>query len=125
MALLVLLYGLLAYVFSLIKKRQSPWPVVGMRVFIVATTVLGIVSFVSLGWAVSEVASRNFYILAFGVPENFSFIFFIQKIFVGSLVASLLFFVINFKKLSNISVLVFIIFSCFILCSYLFYWGFI
>ncbi len=124
-ALILMLVLLLIYFVKIIKKRYHAQQDRIMRIFLIITSIIGLSLFASLVMALLSVSKQNFFILAFGLPENFSYIFSLVFWFLGSLALTLAYFIFTLKKTNERGIAFAVIFSNILLASYLFYWGII
>ncbi|MEM9687343.1 MAG: alpha/beta fold hydrolase, partial [Bacteroidota bacterium] len=123
-ALVILLVTFLGYTFSLIKRRGGNKNGKLMKLLLVLTSVSGLVSVIGFVLGISDTASKNIYALAFGLPERYGYAFTMQWIFTGLLLLTLLYFILRIRKIVNTGVVVTILFSCILLGTYYYYWGF-
>ena len=120
-ALLIMVVFIFVYLLRIIKRKYvfTDMVVRGMSTLL---SLVGICGFVLLVLALLEVLGQNFYILAFGLPAKFSYVFTVLQVFGILLILTVLFFAFRIRKLSNRSVIFSLLFSNIILLSYLLYW---
>ena len=75
--------------------------------------------------AVNNTAQDNFYILAFGLPNQFSYLFILQWIFIVLTLVSIIYFLFKIKSISDASIMATILFSLVLVGVYFQYWGFL
>lgn len=124
-ALIIMLVFILTYFIKIIKKRYPAIQDKVMRICLITTSIIGLALFVNLIMAIIEVSKQNFFILAFGLPENFNYIFSMVFLFLGCLILTLAYFVFTVKKTRERGIAFSVIFSNILLATYLFYWGII
>lgn len=122
-ALAIMLVFVFIYLIKLVKSRYTAAQDKIIRIFVIITSIVGLVLFVSLLMAILAVSQQNFYILAFGLPEDFSYVFLLASIFSVCLVLSFLCYIITIGKTNERSIIFSVIFSNFLLAVYLVYWG--
>ncbi|WP_394773062.1 alpha/beta fold hydrolase [Flavobacterium sp.] len=122
-ALVIMMAFVVMYFSKLIKRRYTTIQDKIMRIFLIITSVIGLGLFVSLIMAIINVSKQNFFILAFGLPESFKYVFSLVFGFSGCLVLSLIYFLFTIKKTNQKEAIFSVIFSNIILATYLFYWG--
>ena len=123
-ALFLLVIAVFIFTFLLIKRRNLGISGKLLNVFIILTSLTGIASFGALIYAIFNTLPRNFYILAFGLPNNFDFIFILQLVFLVLTLITLVFYFIRIRKLDDLSLVSSIMFSFILIGWYFYYWGF-
>jgi len=125
-ALLILLVAIFVYTIGLIRKRKvKDLRQKILKLLLIISSILGLVVLVGLVLALNSTASINFYILAVGIPENWSYLFTLLLIFFAFVILSLIYFLISINKLDNRSVIFSVLFSNILLGVYFLYWGFV
>ncbi|MFH6945177.1 alpha/beta fold hydrolase [Flavobacterium sp. FlaQc-50] len=122
-ALVVMLAFIFAYLIKLIKKRYTTVQDKIVRIGITITSITGLVLFGCLLMAITKVSEQNYFILAFGLPQTFNYIFLLVLVFLGCLILTLLYYILTIKKTDARSVIFSVIFSNILLATYLLYWG--
>lgn len=122
-ALLLMLGFIFAYLIKLIKKRYTTIQDKIVRIGVTITSIFGLALFGCLLMAILEVSEQNYFILAFGLPETFNYIFLLMLIFFVCLILTLVYYIVTIKKTDARSVIFSVIFSNILLATYLFYWG--
>jgi pimeloyl-ACP methyl ester carboxylesterase len=125
--LLVALGIMLVFVFThlikLLRKKYSANSDYVIRILSVLTSVIGITGLIALVLALMKVSNQNLFILAFGLPDNFNYVFMILSVFAVFLSLTLLYFFIRIRKINDRSILFVVLFSNILVTTYLFYWG--
>lgn len=124
-AIIILLITIFNFCYVLIRYRKSAVQNKFMKSLIVITSLLGLFVIIEFVLVVNTVAQDNFYVLAFGVPNQFNYLFVIQRIFILLTIILILYFIIKIKIISNTSVIATILFSLFLIGVYFQYWGFL
>ncbi|PIF30210.1 alpha/beta hydrolase family protein [Flavobacterium sp. 9] len=124
-ALLLMLGFVFAYLIKLIKKRYTTIQDKIVRIGVTITSIIGLVLFGCLVMAIIKVSEQNYFILAFGLPETFNYIFLLVLVFFVCLILTLVYYILTIKKTDARSVVFSVIFSNILLATYLFYWGII
>jgi pimeloyl-ACP methyl ester carboxylesterase len=121
-ALVVLISFTILFTIKLSKKKYLTIQDRVIRIFLVLTSLTGLIGFTSLILALLEVLDRNYYILAFGLTDNFNYIFIILQFFFVFLVLVVLCFIFMIKNVNDRSIVFSVLFSNIVVVSYLFYW---
>jgi len=124
-AIIILLISFFNLSYLLIKNKKYTKQDKLIRFLIVFTSLLGLCTIIILILAINNTINQNFYILAFGLPKQYSYLFIFQWFFIVLTIMSLLYFVIKIKSISNTSVIFTILFSLILVCVYFQYWGFL
>ncbi|WP_264530597.1 alpha/beta fold hydrolase [Flavobacterium sp. N502540] len=124
-ALIIVLLSIFIFAYVLIRKREEKTPNKVLRALIIITSLLGLFTFVGFVLAINSTAENNFYILAFGIPNQFNYLFILQWIFMVFTLISILYFVLKLKSISNTGVMATILFSLLLVGIYFQYWGFL
>lgn len=128
-ALFVLLLFIILHSYKLIKKkynkvtRYNHWPDKIVRILGIITSVIGLMMMIGFFRSLSSVSSQNFYILAFGLPNSFNYLFIILFIFIGFLVITVVYYIIKLRRITDRSVVFLVVFSNLLLLIYMGYWG--
>ena len=123
-AVIILLISIFYFLFSLIKNKKDTKTNKILKLLIVLTSFLGLFCLVGFILAISNTAALNFYILAFGLPTSYNYLFVIQLLFIGLLVITILYFLFKIRKISDVSIVTSILFSSTLMGIYFYYWGF-
>lgn len=124
-ALIVMIVFVFAHVIKLVKRKYNTNPDKIIRSFSIITSIAGIIGLISLVLALINVSDNNYFVLAFGLTNNFSYVFTLIIIFVILLVLTILYFIIRLRKINDRSIVFSVLFSNILLVTYMFYWGII
>ncbi|MGH2666775.1 alpha/beta fold hydrolase [Flavobacterium sp.] len=124
-ALGIMLVFIFLYFIKLIRRRYTTVQDKVIRTCLIVTSVFGLALFGSLIMAILNVSEQNFFILAFGLPENFSYVFSLVFGFLGCLILTSMYFIFTIQKTEERGIIFSVIFSNLLLATYLFYWGII
>lgn len=124
-ALIVLLISIFFYCYELLANRKNKTPNKLLKSLIVLTSLLSFFTIIGFIVAVNTTAQGNFFILAFGIPNQFNYLFTLQWIFIAFTLISILYFVLKIKTIPNTSVIATILFSFLLIGIYFEYWGFL
>lgn len=122
-ALLIMLIFIINHTVKLFRRKYKNNSDKVVRIFSILTSIMGIIGFTILIMAIIKIANENYLILAFGLPNNFNYVFIIVVIFMILLVATILFFIFKLKNINDRSIVVSVLFSNILLVVYFFYWG--
>ncbi|MFA0960191.1 alpha/beta fold hydrolase [Roseivirga sp. BDSF3-8] len=122
-AVLIMVFFVVFYTVKLIRKKYPTKQDKVIRILLALCSLVGLIGIIQLALAIIQVLDQNYFILAFGLPVEFKFIFTLFNIFLGLLALAVLFFIIQLKKINQKTVVFSVIFSNIILCIYLVYWG--
>ncbi len=122
-ALMVMIAFIFTYIVKLVRKKYSATQDKIIRISSAITSIIGITGLVILLLALIKVAGQNYFVLAFGLPDDFNYVFNLLLIFGILLVITLLYFILQLKKINNRSIVFSVLFSNLLLITYLFYWG--
>ncbi|WP_241507273.1 alpha/beta fold hydrolase [Aquimarina sediminis] len=111
------------YMIKLLRRKYKRTPDRIVRILSVLTSAAGITGLICLVLALMKVANQNYFILAFGLPNNFDYVFIMILIFGGFLIVTLLYFIMLIKRINDRSIVFSVLFSNILLVTYLFYWG--
>ncbi|TRX32544.1 alpha/beta hydrolase [Flavobacterium sp. ZT3R18] len=124
-ALGLMLGFIFMYLVKLIKNRYTTVQDKIVRICVTITSIVGLVLFGCLLMAIIKVSEQNFFVLAFGLPESFNYVFLLVFVFFVFLILTLLYYILTIKKTNERSVIFSVIFSNILLATYLLYWGII
>ena len=124
-ALGVMIAFVIAYIIRLIRRKYKTNPDKIIRGFSVITSIVGLAGLISLVLALIKVSDNNYFVLAFGLTDNFGYVFTLIIAFAILLVFTMLYFVIKIKKIQDRSIVFSVLFSNILLVTYMFYWGII
>ncbi len=123
-ALIISLIAIFIYIISLIKNEEENKSNKLVKLLLLVCSALSIVVITGFVIALNKTASDNFYILAFGLPDNWSFLFTLLYVFSGVLFLTLFIFIFNLKNMNNRSIIFTVLFSNILINVYFLYWGF-
>lgn len=123
-AIFILLFSVFNFCYVLIRKGKLAQNKL-MKGLIIKTSVLGFIVLIGLVLAINSTAEDNFYILAFGIPNQFDYLFIILWAFILFIAISTLYFIFRIKHIADASVMATILFSLFLIGVYFQYWGFV
>lgn len=124
-AFIILLLSIFGFIYSFIKKEIGTKPNIGIRILILITALLGLFTVIGFILAINNTAQDNFYILAFGIRNQFDYLFIVQWFFIVFTLFSILYFAFKIKSISNAGVISTILFSFILVGVYFQYWGFL
>jgi pimeloyl-ACP methyl ester carboxylesterase len=124
-ALIISLISIFNFSYTLVRNRKDTIQNKFIKRLILITSFLGLFSIVGLILAIATTAQNNFYILAFGLPNKFDYLFVVQWIFIVFTIISVFYFVLKIKFISNRSIIATILFSLLFIGVYFQYWGFL
>ncbi|TCN55440.1 alpha/beta fold hydrolase [Flavobacterium circumlabens] len=124
-AFVILLVSIFGFIYSFIKKEIGTKPNIGIRILILITALLGLFTVIGFILAINNTAQDNFYILAFGIRNQFDYLFIVQWFFIVFTLFSILYFAFKIKSISNAGVISTILFSFILVGVYFQYWGFL
>ncbi|GAA4271387.1 alpha/beta fold hydrolase [Aquimarina gracilis] len=122
-ALLLMTIFVVTYIIKLLRKKYKSTPDKIIRISSLLTSIFGITGLIFIVLALIKVAGQNYFILAFGLPNDFNYIFTLFMIFTVLLTITLLYFIIQIRRIKDRSIVFSLIFSNVLLMTYLFYWG--
>ena len=125
LALIIMLVFMFMYLVKLLKRSYSTSQDKIMRICLIITSAVGLALFGSLIMAILNVSQQNFFILAFGLPQHFGYVFSLVFGFLGCLALSSVYFMATIKKTNQRGLIFSVIFSNLLLATYLLYWGII
>jgi pimeloyl-ACP methyl ester carboxylesterase len=123
LALLLMVIFIFIYLVKFIGNRYTSIADKVVRIGVLSTSVVGLVVMVSLPVAILKISKQNFFILAFGLPGQFGYIFSLVFVFFGLLFLTLLYYFFTRKKTQDRSIVFLAIFSNILLAAYFLYWG--
>jgi pimeloyl-ACP methyl ester carboxylesterase len=124
-AIIILLISIFYFCYVLIRNRKDVVHNKFMNCLIIITSLLGLFAVIGFVLVINSTAQDNFYILAFGIPNQFDYLFVMQWAFIVFTMISIFYFALKIKSISNTSVIATILFSVFLIGVYFQYWGFL
>lgn len=122
-AIILVLVFMIGYTIKLIRKKYTNSNDKLVRLLSIFTSILGILTLFGLFQALQAAISKNYFILAFGLPEAYTYVFIFLKAFIACLLISLLFFIFRIKKIQERSLVFTVLFSNMLIVIYLLYWN--
>lgn len=122
-AIFVMLGFIVIYLINFFNKKYTNTSDKIIRILSVLTSVAGLFVIVSFILAILNVSKTNLYILAFGLPAIYNYLYTSILIFIGLLILTLAYFFIKVKKIDERSIVFSVIFSNLLLLIYMMYWG--
>ena len=122
-ALIISLIAIFVYITALLRKKEKNKSNKIVKLLLIISSFLGIGVLIGFVIALNNTASNNFYILAFGIPENWSYLFTLLFVFLGLILLTCLYFLFRIKKIDNRSILFTVLFSNILIGVYFLYWG--
>jgi pimeloyl-ACP methyl ester carboxylesterase len=122
-ALGILLTSVFTFIYQLVKKRSNSYPDKILCSLIIITSLLGLFAVTGFILAITNTAHSNFFILAFGLPGQYNYLFLLNWIFIGCTFVSLVYFIFKIKVISNASIISTVLFSFLLVSTYFKYWG--
>ncbi len=123
--LLLALGTILAYLFKLfIKSKKEEKAKYGVGILLSINSILALVIISSLILATVKTADYNFYILAFGLPESYAFVFQLLFPYLIMVLCEIAYLIYSFKSLRERSLIFSVVFSHALILIYLNFWGF-
>lgn len=119
----IMLVFIFVYLIKLIRKKYHSNSDKIVRGLSIVTSILGLVGLSIFVLTLLEVSGQNYFVLAFGLPNKFNYIFTILLIFCILLVITIAVFAIRIKKIEDRSIVSTVLFSNALLVTYILYWG--
>ena len=123
-ALIIIAISVFNFIYLIIKYKKFKEANQIFKYLIICSCIIGLISIIGFILAIDRTANYNFYILAFGLPKSFSYLFAMLSIFLVLTIISTAYFFIKFKSISNKSIMSSILFSLILIGIYFQYWGF-
>lgn len=124
-ALLISLIAIFAYIMALFRNKEKNPSNKIVKLLLLISSALGIGVLIGFVIVLKATASNNFYILAFGISENWSYLFSLLFVFLGIVLLTSLYFIVRIKKIDNRSIIFTVLFSNILISTYFLYWGFL
>jgi len=122
LALGLMISFIIAHCIRLVKQKKMKVSDKVIRILNVVTSTLGAITLLGLIIALLDMSGKNPFALAFGLPEQYDYLFMIMIVFVIVLAISIVYFFASMKKLKDRSILFSVIFSNILVASYFYYW---
>lgn len=124
-SLIIFISYIIFQVFSKFNKQRTSRLQQVAESLILFCSSIALVIVLILVYAIIQTLNINYNIVAFGIPNDFAFIKFLNYAFIGTLTATFIYFAIGFKNLNNRALLFAVLFSNSLTGIYLYYWGFL
>ncbi len=121
----ILFVSIFGFIYLFIKNKKIPVQDKVIRFLAILTSVLGLITIIGFIMAVDNTVKKNFFILAFGLPEQFNYLFILQWTFICFALISLLYFILKIRSLWNAPIVFSVLFSIILFGVYFQYWGFL
>ena len=125
LALLISIISIFAYSIALIRKKEENTTSKIIKLSLIVNSILGLATLIGFVIALNNTASKNGIILAFGLPQNYTYLFKLLWVFLATLFFAVLLFLFKIKKIKNRSIILLVLFSNVLIAIYFFYWGLI
>lgn len=121
---IIIIFGTFLYCgFSIFRNKNKELNI--LKYLFIANSLLAMIVVFGLVWAIFQTSNYNFYILLFGLPEKYNFLFILNYIFIGTTIISVLYLLFKIKIIPYIEVVFSIAFSFILVIIYFLYWGII
>ncbi|WP_420574960.1 alpha/beta fold hydrolase [Kordia sp.] len=119
----VMLVFIFVYLYRLLRKKYINTSDKLLRILTVISSIVGLICLFGLVSALLNVSGYNFFILAFGLPQNYGYLFQLAFVFLILVVITVLVFGIRIKTINDRSIVFSVIFSNILIVTYMLYWG--
>lgn len=121
---IMIIFGTLLYcTFSIFRSKNKSLNV--LKYLFIANSLLAMIVVFGFIWAIFQTSNYNLFILLFGLPEKYSFLFILNYVFIGTTIINVLYLLFKIKIIPNLEVVFSIAFSYLLIIIYLFHWGII
>ena len=111
------------YLIQVVRRKYKVMPDWVVRLSIVLTSIIGIGLLIGFRSAFNDVAGYNYFILAFGLPDIYNYLFYGVYLFAFLAIVTLIIFFLLIRKVSDRSMVFSVIFSNVLIVIYFLYWG--
>jgi pimeloyl-ACP methyl ester carboxylesterase len=119
---LIIIFGTFLYcVFSIFRNKNKDLNL--LKYLFIANSLLGMIVVFGFIWAIFQTSKYNLFILLFGLPEKYNFLFILNYIFIGTTIISVFYLLLKIKIIPYIEVVFSIAFSFILVIIYFSYWG--
>jgi pimeloyl-ACP methyl ester carboxylesterase len=125
LAFVIITCWLFAYVYTSVRQRKKITAGRPLRLLMLAATVLIISAAVGFVMKINSTAEENFYVLAFGLPGKYSYLFVMLWVYAGVVACALGYFVVKMSVIKNAAIVFSVLFSLLLILAYFQYWGFL
>lgn len=122
-AIIVVFATFLYCTFSIFRSKNKSLNV--LKYLFIANSLLAMIVVFGFIWAIFKTSNYNLFILLFGLPEKYNFLFILNYVFIGTTVINVLYLLFKIKIIPNLEVIFSIAFSYILIIIYLFHWGII
>lgn len=122
-AFVLMTFFIINYTIKIFKKEYSKIADSIIRLMGIFTSTVGILCFALLVRGISETAANNYFILAFGLPSSFDYVFIGVAVFAFLLILSFAYYFLKLKSIRDRSIVFSLLFSNLLCIVYLMYWG--
>lgn len=122
-AILLMAAFIVIHLIKLFKGRYDFLPDRIIRSGSLLTSIIGIICLIGFVLALTKVANDNYLVLAFGLPDSYSYLFMGVLAFTILAVLLLIYFAFYIRKIQDRSILFSVLFSHLICLTYFLYWG--
>ena len=122
-ALGIMLIFVFVYTIRLIKKKYEHKKDILLRILTVVSSFTGVALFLGLAIGLLDVSGQNFFILAFGLTDNFTYLFLLRIVFVAFVLITAVYFAATINTTKDRSIVFSVLFSNILIVVYLLYWG--
>lgn len=123
-SIILLVASIFGFIYLLIKQKKESRPNKFLKFMMIATSITGLICMGVFVQAINGTVSENYYILAFGLPEAYSHAFIIFTTFLILTGITLLYFLLNIRKVFSKGIISAIMFSYLLIGAYFYYWDF-
>lgn len=124
-ALIISLIAIFVYIITLLRNKEKNKSNKIVKLLLLISSALGIGVLIGFVIALNITASNNFYILAFGISENWSYLFTLLFVFLAIVLLTCIYFIVRIKKIDNRSIIFTVLFSNILIGIYFLYWEFL
>jgi pimeloyl-ACP methyl ester carboxylesterase len=124
-SILIALFAIFAYLFSFRKKEKSHKLFTLLKILLIVSSILAIFIIAGLIIAMQDISAQNFYVLVFGLPEKYAYLFSLILPFIICIAITTILFFAGIKTMKDRSITFTVVFANILIAIYLFHWGFI
>ena len=123
-ALIISLIAIFVYIITLLRNKEINKSNKIVKLLLLIGSAIGVGVLIGFVIVLNTTASNNFYILAFGISENWSYLFTLLFAFFAIVILTCIYFIVRIKKIENRSIIFTVLFSNILIGIYFLYWGF-
>jgi pimeloyl-ACP methyl ester carboxylesterase len=124
-ALIVAIVAIFAYLLSFRKKEKSHKLYTALKILLIVSSVLAVFIIAGFIIAMQDISAQNFYVLVFGLPERYAYLFSLLLPFIICIIITTIIFFAGIRNMKDRSITFTVLFSNILLAIYLMYWGLI